>query len=128
MWVKIECRGGDQPRRPALPEGLFAGISANIGGVVENGIAEQDDVYHCVGLRDEPSSRGLALVNFTVHRASRYSVTWGSEAISGYDFAVIVTDHDILNYHMLTARARLVVDTRNASGHRGIRRENVLNI
>src|SRR6202035_2216582 len=27
------------------------GISVNIGGVVENGIAKQDDVYHCEGLR-----------------------------------------------------------------------------
>jgi hypothetical protein len=47
---------GEQCGLTALRQHLFqlaqnVGISANIGGVVENGIAKQDDVYHCAGLR-----------------------------------------------------------------------------
>jgi hypothetical protein len=47
---------GEQCGLTTLRQHLFqlaqnVGISANIGGVVENGIAKQDDVYHCGGLR-----------------------------------------------------------------------------
>src|ERR1700730_1697902 len=47
---------GEQCGLTALRQHFFqlaqnVGISANIGGVVENGIAKQNDVYHCAALR-----------------------------------------------------------------------------
>ena len=42
------------------------------------------------------------------------------DAIGDYDVAVIVTDHDGFDYDALVAGARLIVDTRNALGARGM--------
>jgi UDP-N-acetyl-D-glucosamine dehydrogenase len=62
------------------------------------------------------------------HLANRHSITWSPEAIATYDLVVIVTDHDIIDYHMLTAHARLVFDTRNACAQRGASGDNVFKI
>jgi UDP-N-acetyl-D-glucosamine dehydrogenase len=62
------------------------------------------------------------------HLANRQSIAWSPEAIATYDFVVIVTDHDSIDYHALTAHARLVFDTRNACQHRGASGENVFKV
>jgi UDP-N-acetyl-D-glucosamine dehydrogenase len=51
------------------------------------------------------------------HRAltGRRSVAWDLEAFAHYDAALIVTDHDGVDYAGLVAASRLVVDTRNAT-------------
>ncbi|WP_434625677.1 nucleotide sugar dehydrogenase [Azospirillum sp. B2RO_4] len=46
--------------------------------------------------------------------AGRRSVEWTAERLAGFDAAVIVTDHDGIDYHSLAAHCPLVVDTRNA--------------
>ncbi|MCB4823826.1 nucleotide sugar dehydrogenase [Roseicella aerolata] len=52
--------------------------------------------------------------------AGRRSVPW-AEAIRGCDAALIVTDHDGVDYAGLCAAVPLVVDTRNACARRGLR-------
>ena len=46
--------------------------------------------------------------------AGRTSIDWTAERLSGFDAAVIVTDHDGIDYQGLAAHCPLVVDTRNA--------------
>ena len=44
------------------------------------------------------------------------SVKWSIKEISGYDAALICTDHDNINYEQLLEHSKLIVDTRNALG------------
>nr|WP_304502350.1 nucleotide sugar dehydrogenase [Azospirillum sp. 412522] len=46
--------------------------------------------------------------------AGRASIDWTAERLAGFDAAVIVTDHDGIDYRGLAAHCPLVVDTRNA--------------
>ena len=49
--------------------------------------------------------------------AGRRSVTLDS--IAGYDAVLVVTNHDRVDWKLIAAQARLVVDTRHAVGHGG---------
>lgn len=62
------------------------------------------------------------------HLTNRHSIAWSPEAIAAYDLVVIVTDHDSIDYHALTAHARLVFDTRNACEQRGASGVNVFKV
>jgi UDP-N-acetyl-D-glucosamine dehydrogenase len=62
------------------------------------------------------------------HLRQRPSVAWSAAAIASYDFVVIVTDHDCIDYRALVAYAKLVFDTRNACERSGARGENVCKI
>jgi UDP-N-acetyl-D-glucosamine dehydrogenase len=54
--------------------------------------------------------------------AGRRRVAWEPEKFaSAFDAALIVTDHDAVNYHELVGSVDLVVDTRNAT--RAVERE-----
>jgi UDP-N-acetyl-D-glucosamine dehydrogenase len=55
--------------------------------------------------------------------AGMKSVSWDAETLASFDAAVIVTDHDNVDYGLLAKHARLVVDTRNAM--RAVRSRNV---
>lgn len=46
--------------------------------------------------------------------AGRNSIEFTAESLRKYDFALIVTDHDGVDYDLLVENSRLVVDTRNA--------------
>ena len=46
--------------------------------------------------------------------------------VADYDAAVIVTDHDAFDYAAIVAGAKLVVDTRNACGSRGLSAGNIV--
>lgn len=48
------------------------------------------------------------------------SQEWSAQMIRDHDVALIVTDHEIIDYASLIEHSRLVVDTRNACGSRGI--------
>ena len=48
------------------------------------------------------------------------------ELVASADVLLILTDHDTLDYEMIAREGRLVVDTRNALGRRGITSPNVL--
>ena len=56
------------------------------------------------------------------------SVAWSAAAIASYDFVVIATDHDCVDYRTLVAHAKLVFDTRNACERSGATGENVCKI
>lgn len=50
----------------------------------------------------------------------RRSETWDPPAFGAYDAALIVTDHDRVDYPTLVAHSKLVVDTRNACRKSGV--------
>lgn len=47
--------------------------------------------------------------------AGRCSISLSPENLSGFDAAMIVTDHDQVDYEAVVAGSRLVIDTRNAT-------------
>ena len=49
--------------------------------------------------------------------AGRRSIAWTPAALRHYDAALIVTDHDDVDYPTLVRESRLVVDSRNATRH-----------
>ena len=52
--------------------------------------------------------------------AGRRSVELTRETLEAADAVLIATDHDGVDYGLVAAHARLIVDTRNAFGRRGI--------
>jgi len=56
----------------------------------------------------------------------RESVKLDLTTLSSYDAVVLVTDHDSLDYDLIAANARLVLDTRNAFGRRNICVESIV--
>ena len=52
--------------------------------------------------------------------AGRRSTDLTREALAGYDAVLIATDHDAVDYALISDAARLVVDTRNAMARRGL--------
>jgi UDP-N-acetyl-D-glucosamine dehydrogenase len=58
--------------------------------------------------------------------AGRTSVGLDPDVLDGYDGVVIATDHSTLDYALLSERCRLIVDTRNAIGSRGLPGANVV--
>ena len=49
------------------------------------------------------------------HLAGRHAVAWSPETLSQFDAAMILTDHDCIDYAQLVEASNLVVDTRNAA-------------
>jgi UDP-N-acetyl-D-glucosamine dehydrogenase len=54
------------------------------------------------------------------------SLPWDADLLPGYDAVLIATDHDGVDYAALAARARLVLDTRNACARAGAAGPNVV--
>ena len=52
--------------------------------------------------------------------AGRKSVELNARAISDYNAVLVVTDHDALDYGLIAQHARMIIDTRNALGRRGL--------
>jgi UDP-N-acetyl-D-glucosamine dehydrogenase len=52
--------------------------------------------------------------------AGRKSVALTTEMISSYDAVVISTDHDNVDWAMITSHARIVIDTRNVCARNGL--------
>lgn len=52
--------------------------------------------------------------------AGRASVALTPESLGGYDAVLISTDHAAVDYNLVAAHAKLIVDTRNALAKRGI--------
>jgi UDP-N-acetyl-D-glucosamine dehydrogenase len=52
--------------------------------------------------------------------AHRRTFDWDSEMIARFDVVLIATDHDAFDYCDLVTYAKLIVDTRNACGLRGL--------
>jgi UDP-N-acetyl-D-glucosamine dehydrogenase len=52
--------------------------------------------------------------------AGKKRIRLSRDSIAAYDAAVIVTDHDAIDYGLLGNYSRLIIDTRNAMQQRGI--------
>jgi UDP-N-acetyl-D-glucosamine dehydrogenase len=51
--------------------------------------------------------------------AGRKGWVWNPPELSSFDCALVVTDHDGVDYQLLAEKSRLVVDTRNACARAG---------
>ena len=71
--------------------------------------------YHDPHVGEVPKTREHADL------AGRKSVKLLSEAISSYNVVLISTDHDAVDYQLISDHAKLIVDTRNAFERRGIK-------
>ncbi|MGH6798214.1 MAG: nucleotide sugar dehydrogenase [Roseiarcus sp.] len=60
------------------------------------------------------------------HLTRRRSVDWSRETLAKFDVALIATDHDAFDYNDLVTHAKLIVDTRNACGARGLTGEKIV--
>ena len=58
--------------------------------------------------------------------AGRRSEPLEAKLIAGYDAVLIATDHDAVDYALLVANAKLVIDTRNACARAGLSATNVV--
>ncbi len=58
--------------------------------------------------------------------AGMKSVSWDAQTVSSFDAAIIVTDHDNVDYGLLAEHARLVIDTRNAMRAQRSQNTNIL--
>jgi UDP-N-acetyl-D-glucosamine dehydrogenase len=58
--------------------------------------------------------------------SGRHSVAWSSDLTASYDAALIVTDHDGVDYQAILDHALLVVDTRNACRRAGAQAGNLV--
>jgi UDP-N-acetyl-D-glucosamine dehydrogenase len=80
--------------------------------------AEAD--YHDPYIATIPSTREHAAL------AGRSSTALAPAVVAGYDAVLIATDHDGVDYPVLVANAKLVIDTRNVCERSGIRAVNVV--
>ena len=45
--------------------------------------------------------------------------------VGNYDAVIISTDHDCVDYANIVSRAKLIIDTRNACGSRGLHSDKI---
>ena len=57
--------------------------------------------------------------------AGRRSTALTADVVAGYDVVLISTDHDDVDYELLSGSAKLIVDTRNVMARRGLPSHNV---
>jgi UDP-N-acetyl-D-glucosamine dehydrogenase len=58
--------------------------------------------------------------------AGRRSLPLEADVVARFDAVLIVTDHDNVDYPLLSRHARLIVDTRNVMRRRGLPTDNVV--
>jgi UDP-N-acetyl-D-glucosamine dehydrogenase len=70
--------------------------------------------YHDPHVPEIPATREHARLK------GRKSVPLSDETLAACDAVLIATDHSAIDYERLNGKARLIVDTRNAMGRRGL--------
>jgi UDP-N-acetyl-D-glucosamine dehydrogenase len=58
--------------------------------------------------------------------AGRKSIALNAATLQALDCALLVTDHDAVDYRLVAAHARLVIDTRNTFARKGIRGDHIV--
>jgi UDP-N-acetyl-D-glucosamine dehydrogenase len=58
--------------------------------------------------------------------AGRKSIPLHPKAIASYHAVLLVADHDILDYALIAAHSKLIIDTRNAFARRGLNSPNIV--
>jgi UDP-N-acetyl-D-glucosamine dehydrogenase len=61
-----------------------------------------------------------------LHLEGRVSVALDEKTISSYDVLVVSTDHDAIDYALITKYGRLLIDTRNVFSRLGLSGTNVV--
>lgn len=56
----------------------------------------------------------------------RRCVPLDAETVAGYDVVLVATDHDAIDYELISHHARLIVDTRNVFARKGLSNEKVV--
>jgi UDP-N-acetyl-D-glucosamine dehydrogenase len=79
-----------------------------------------DVAYHDPFIEEVPRTREYG------HLKGRRSVPFTAEELTGFDAAIVATDHDGVDYAKIAELVPLVVDTRNTYGFRGIAAANVV--
>ena len=70
--------------------------------------------YHDPYVEEIPMTRELA------EFAGRRSAALTAASLAGYDAVLIATDHDNVDYGLVAANARLIIDTRNVMARTGL--------
>lgn len=68
----------------------------------------------------DPFVQNISPENFHGTKSNVKSIDVNTESIASYDAVVILTDHDSIDFNIIARHSRLVIDTRNALGSRGI--------
>ncbi len=76
--------------------------------------------YHDPHVAEIPTTREHAVFK------GRRSVGLAAETVASYDAVLISTDHDAVDYELLAAGARLIIDTRNVFARKGLTNERVV--
>jgi UDP-N-acetyl-D-glucosamine dehydrogenase len=140
----IELAGEINTRMPSYVVGRLAealdrqlGVSLSRARVLIIGVAYKKNIDD---MRESPSlillelleARGAQVEFYDPHISTipptrehanltgRRSIVWSNEAAADFDAVLISTDHDAVDYAALAENAKLIVDTRNACGIRGI--------
>ena len=74
----------------------------------------------------DPLVEAVPMTRNHVALAGRRSVVLTAETIAGFDAVLISTDHDDVDYALVLANAKLIVDTRNVMARKGLVGDNVL--
>lgn len=74
----------------------------------------------------DPYVADLQLTRNHPELAGMKSIEINADSVSAYDAVVLVTDHDGVDYELINRHARLIVDTRNAFGSRGIQSDKIV--
>jgi UDP-N-acetyl-D-glucosamine dehydrogenase len=61
-----------------------------------------------------------------VELSGRLSVALSDKSIGSYDALIVSTDHDAIDYALVTKHARLLVDTRNVCARHGVKGNNIV--
>lgn len=76
--------------------------------------------YHDPHVLEVPQTREHA------HLAGRKSVDLTADAVASYDAILVATDHDDVDYAVISENARLIVDTRNVFARRNLMSDKVV--
>jgi UDP-N-acetyl-D-glucosamine dehydrogenase len=74
----------------------------------------------------DPLLAELPLTREHPQLAGRRSIPLTAAALAAFDIAIICTDHDAVDYHLLVEHCPLVVDTRNICARRGLSADRVI--
>jgi UDP-N-acetyl-D-glucosamine dehydrogenase len=104
---------------------LLLGIAykKNVGDMRESPALVLIELIEALGASVDYHDPFIPIIPVTREHAplsGRKSVGLSLKALADYDAVLIATDHDDVDYNFVVKHARLVVDTRNACGKKGL--------
>jgi UDP-N-acetyl-D-glucosamine dehydrogenase len=108
---------------------LGIGYKKNVDDTRESPALKLIDLIEARGARVDFYDPHVSVIPKTrehAHLAGRCGISWTARNLGGFDAALIVTDHDAVDYLELCRLAPLVIDTRNACARAGWDGDNVV--